>query len=396
MPDSLGPWKGSRHNPAMHGFAPPAARAGDGGLGVLHVIDSGGLYGAERVLLALAVEQARRGLEPTVGLLRPMHAIAAAAERAGIPCRVLSLGPPWSAGGAIVDAARELGARIVHSHGFKSNILLGALPRPRRRGLAVMTTIHGWTETRALSRMALYGRLDRALLGRLDAVVFVHDGAARAGDVDVTRLRRTAVIANGILAPELRRELLGAPRSGLAASLDELAGGRPLVLAAGRLSPEKGHRDLVEAIGELRASGVDVCCVILGEGPCRAELARRCRELGLGEDSVLMPGFSEMDEELLRRASVFCLPSLRENMPLVLLEALEAGIAVVATRVGGVPALVGERSGRLVPPGDSAALARALRAAIASGVAPATGTTVRFPSAPMAEKYEALYRQIVA
>src|SRR5262249_32895645 len=187
------------------------------------------------------------------------------------------------------------------------NILLGALPRSRRRGLAVVTTIHGWTDTRALSRMALYGRLDRALLGRLDAVVFVHEGAARAGGVDVTRLRRSAVIENGLLAPELRVRVLGAPASGLAARVDELARGRPVVLAAGRLSPEKGHRHLVEAIGELRASGDDVFCVLLGEGPCRLELAARSLEPGLGEESLFMPGFSELADALAGRATPSCL-----------------------------------------------------------------------------------------
>ena len=366
------------------------------GLGVVHVIDSGGLYGAERVLLALAVEQARRGLEPSVALLRPTPALSAAAERARIRCRVLSLGRLWSAGGVIVDAARTAGARIVHSHGFKGNILLGALPRPRRRGLAVMTTIHGWTETKPLSRMAWYGRLDRALLGRLDAVVFVHDGAARAHGVDVSRLRRSAVIENGLLAPELRREVLGAPKAGLAARIDELAGGRPVVLAAGRLSPEKGHLHLVDAIAGLRAGGLDILCVILGEGPCRPVLERRCRELRLAETSVFMPGFSELDEAILRRASVFCLPSLRESMPLVLLEALEAGTPIVATRVGGVPALVPDGAGRLVPPGDPIAMAHALVDVAGEGRRPAPPTGARFPSAPMAERYEALYREIVA
>jgi len=365
-------------------------------LRVLHVIDSGGLYGAERVMLALAVKQAADGMAPVILLLRPAPLVSDAAARAGIPCTTLSATRAWLTALNLLAAVRSHGADLVHSHGFKGNILLAALPRRLLGGVPVVTTVHGWTETTVFSRMAWYGRLDRALLGRCDAVVFVHRDAPRWYGIDAQRLARAAVIENGVMPSAERRRVMGPPASGLAERLARAARGRPVLLSVGRLSPEKGHRYLVLAVAELRRAGHDLLCVVLGEGGCRAELEQLGRDPYVGRDALRLPGFSELDDEVFAQATVFCLPSLTEGMPLALIEAMGAGLPIVATPVGGVPAMVAGAGGcRLAPPADPRALAGALAAALSEPRPGPRPNLERFSSERMAREYGALYREVL-
>jgi len=101
--------------------------------------------------------------------------------------------------------------------------------------------------------------------------------------------------------------------------------------------------------------------VIVGEGPLEAELKGQAAALGLTVD---FPGSRSDVPDLLAAAAVFVLPSAWEGQPLVLQEALRAGVPIVATRAGGTPALVGEDAAVLVPPGDPDLLARAVRAVL--------------------------------
>lgn len=134
------------------------------------------------------------------------------------------------------------------------------------------------------------------------------------------------------------------------------------ILNVGRLAPVKGQALLVDAIAQLGKRGVDVHCRIVGDGPEREQLARRITELGL-HDSVELTGPVGQDQirELYEQADVFCLPSFREGLPFVLIEALSMELAVVATRIMGIPELVTDgRSGLLVTPARVDELAEAL------------------------------------
>jgi colanic acid/amylovoran biosynthesis glycosyltransferase len=134
------------------------------------------------------------------------------------------------------------------------------------------------------------------------------------------------------------------------------------VLNVGRLAPVKGQAVLVEAIAALRERGVDVRATIVGAGPERAALERRIGELGV-EDRVELTGAVGQDRvrELYADADVFCLPSFREGLPFVAIEALAMGLAVVSTRIMGVPELIEDgTSGLLVSPGRPDQLADAL------------------------------------
>jgi colanic acid/amylovoran biosynthesis glycosyltransferase len=136
------------------------------------------------------------------------------------------------------------------------------------------------------------------------------------------------------------------------------------ILAVGRLEREKGHAILLEAVAELYAEGVEVVLEVVGGGSARERLIARARQLGI-EAQVSFSGKAGQDtiRERYAEADLFCLPSLGEGVPVVLMEAMAMAVPVVATRVGGVPELIEDGvSGRLVSPGSSTALARAIAA----------------------------------
>jgi glycosyltransferase involved in cell wall biosynthesis len=136
---------------------------------------------------------------------------------------------------------------------------------------------------------------------------------------------------------------------------------RPIVLAVGRLAPQKGFATLLAAAVRWRDLGPEPLLAIVGEGPLEAQLRRQAAELGL---TVQFAGSRPDVPALLASAAVFVLPSLWEGQPLIVQEALRAGVPIVATRAGGTPELTGEDAALLVPPGDPDRLAAAVRSVL--------------------------------
>lgn len=156
--------------------------------------------------------------------------------------------------------------------------------------------------------------------------------------------------------------------SRIAEHRDDHAGARPVILAAGRLIDKKGFDTLIEACARLQARGLVFECRIFGTGPLEAELERRAEAAGL-TTMVELPGWAPAGQllEAMGRAAVFAMPSRvaaggdRDGIPNVVLEAMAAGLPVVATNVSGIPEAVShETTGLLVEPDDVPALADAL------------------------------------
>ena len=134
------------------------------------------------------------------------------------------------------------------------------------------------------------------------------------------------------------------------------------IVSIGRLSAEKGHRYLIEALAYMNRKhiGVKANLVLIGDGPERASLEQQVSALGL-RDQVLFTGHQADTAPFYSGAELFVLPSLSEGSPLVLLEAALARAAIVATSVGGVPETVShEHSALLVPPRQPEALGDAM------------------------------------
>jgi glycosyltransferase involved in cell wall biosynthesis len=198
----------------------------------------------------------------------------------------------------------------------------------------------------------------------------------------------TARAADLVLAPsaataeEVRRDYLGGlgGRPARVGVIPNVTGGLPVEPAArpvdeapgyllfvGRLRIRKGVEVLLEALRSLRATQPGACLLVAGDGEHRASLERRAAELDLGS-AVRFLGRCDAGRVrgLLRGACALVVPSIYEGMPLVVLEAMEAGVPVIASRVSGIPEVVADgRTGWLVPPEDPERLAAALEAALA-------------------------------
>ncbi|MBB3228578.1 glycosyltransferase involved in cell wall biosynthesis [Luteibacter sp. Sphag1AF] len=135
----------------------------------------------------------------------------------------------------------------------------------------------------------------------------------------------------------------------------------PIILYVGNLKTSKGCVDLVEAMPEVIAAHPTVRFVVIGSGADRQAMIQRANELGCAEHLDLRGAWPHAQlPDWFRAATLLCLPSHNEGVPNVVLEAMACGTPVVATRVGGIPEVVPDYAGALVPPHDARALAHAL------------------------------------
>ena len=239
-------------------------------------------------------------------------------------------------------------------HGYKANIV--GRVAARRAGIPAVAVSRGWTgENR---KVKAYEWLDRRHLRFMDRVVCVSDGqAAKVRRWCRVPESRIAVVRNSArlstfenVDPDSRRTLLGVFPSDTALSR--------VVLAAGRLSPEKGFGVLVDAAATVCRAHPKAGVVIFGEGVLRPELEAQISARGL-TGRVVLPGFRTDLDSLITAADVVVLPSFTEGLPNVALEASAAGVPVVATAVGGTPEVIADdETGFLVPPGEPDLIAR--------------------------------------
>lgn len=235
---------------------------------------------------------------------------------------------------------------LIQSHGYKSHVL--CLILKILTGKPWVAFVHGWTTENL--KMRLYKWLDFILVRFADRIISVSENTA-------TRLgpmidHRVEIIPNAV--DEAEYDLNHDP--GEVRGRFDVTGDDILLCTVGRLSPEKGHEFLVEAIGAKKKELAGVKFILVGDGPCRKDLERRVRQHGL-EETVFFAGYSNDMSAYYAACDGLVLPSLSEGMPNVALEAMLFGKPVLATRVGGVPEVVEEAcSGYLVPHGDSEAL----------------------------------------
>jgi glycosyltransferase involved in cell wall biosynthesis len=251
-----------------------------------------------------------------------------------------------------------------------------------------VSTVHGFIGGGLRGRV--YEWMDRLALRRFDAVVAVSRPL-------VDRLTRAGVPAPKIqLIPNGRAPGRPATRDE-ARRLLGLAASTRVVGWVGRLTPEKGPDILLEAAASLP---VDVHVSLVGEGPMRADLERRAESLGL-DSRVRWHGIVDSADRLLSAFDVVVLSSRTEGTPMVLLEAMAAGVPVVASAVGGVPDVVSDREAILTPADDPRALAAGIVAALDRG--DPTESRVEAARARLRsdydleawlDRYEAVYRRL--
>ena len=326
---------------------------------VLHLINTFSVGGVEMHLLSLVQRLPRDRYDVTVAYFREeaqeARSLVPDFQRLGVP--VVDLGMPhWRDVWALARLRKVLKRgrfHLVHTHLFRADVF--GPPLARMAGVpAVVTSVHN-TE-RFFKNPAV--RLALRLANRhVDRVVAISQ-AVKASLVDDVGLPedRIQVIHYGIAMDREGQPSRVAIRDRLGVPQDALVIG-----TVGRLSRQKGHRYLLEAFPRVLGRWPDARLLIVGHDDerLRPELQALAQRLGIGE-RVLLPGYME-GAEAMEAMDLFALPSLWEGFGLVMLEAMRAGLPVVASRVGSLPEIVEEgETGLLVPPADSEGLASAV------------------------------------
>ena len=328
-------------------------------LNVLHLRDTHEIGGPGKTILEThrAIDPARVRLQLAVFLTKDESGdtpFVRAARDCGMPvhfiCGHNQYDPRYIS--RVAALVRGLGVDIVHAHEVKSDVIaLLASPLCRAR---LVTTLHGWIGNSRKQRTLI--RLDKHVVRWFDRVIVVSSPMHRevvAAGVAPGRLR---LLHNAIVLENYRRT---GRRGFLRERFGRLPEG-PVVASLGRLSAEKGHADLVEALAIVARGGHRFTAVLAGDGPERGRLEAQVRRLGL-EDAVWFPGYVKDAACLLEEVDLMVLPSHTEGLPNAALEALAMEVPVLATRVGGTPDVVADgETGRLVEPRAPEALASGL------------------------------------
>jgi glycosyltransferase involved in cell wall biosynthesis len=321
-----------------------------GPLQILHVDSERTWRGGERQVLELMRRQRGIGDRPHLAA-PPDSALAARARGEGFPVHPVSMRGTWDLA-AVVSLARlhrALRPDLVHWHAARAHALgaMAALlaPGPAR----VLSRRVDFPVRRSIGSRILWALPVEAIAAISEGV---RDALARSG-VDRARVR---VVPSGIdLSPFDAPVDRAALRARLGMAPDVL-----VAIQASALAPHKSQTDLLKAAAAARDRAPTLRIWIAGEGSLRNALEAEHRALGLGT-MVRFLGFREDVDDLLRAADLFVVSSYLEGMGTSTLDAMAAGLPVVATRVGGIPEIVSEEtSGLLVPARDPEALADAM------------------------------------
>jgi glycosyltransferase involved in cell wall biosynthesis len=357
---------------------------------VLHLHKLTGVSGSEAHLLALLPALRERGVDARfLGLDVPgtdANRFYDALDRLGIPHRSVRCGPDVSPRMArdVVRAVRAEQPDFVHTHLVHADVYGGIAARVL--GIPTISTRHN--DDRYL--LGPFRYVDRAFARPARRLIAISDAVRRF-------LERAGHDPAKLVTIRYGLDDLPAAASDPTPAAAGIPAEAPLALAVGRLIEQKDHGTLLRAFARVRSAVPEARLAILGSGPLEAETRRLVAELGL-DDAVTLPGRTDI-RDWLERADVFVHTSRWEGFGIVLLEAMLAGLPVVATRVSAVPEVVADgETGLLVEPGDDTGLADALGALLGDGArAAALGEAGRkrardeFSVARMTERTLAVY-----
>jgi len=322
---------------------------------ILHIISSGGMYGAEAVILNLSRTLNEGPHRSMLGVFsnssNPNLQLHECATKQGIesyliPCKGQI---DRKAIACIRELVQRTGAEVVHAHGYKADIYVYfAL---RTSGVPLVSTCHTWYDNDL--KAIFYGVLDRLILRAYARVVAVSEDVRQRLLKSGVRAKKISVIRNGI---DLR------PFDRAAALVkDELGWGAYQVVGlVGRLSIEKGVDIFLHAAARVLAQCPDAKFIVAGDGPDRAGLETLIDQLGI-RGSLRLLGRRDDMPSLYASLDVMVSASRQEGLPIAILEGMASHLPLVATAVGEVPSVVHNgRTGVIVPSEDPEVLGAAI------------------------------------
>ena len=356
---------------------------------IVQLVEDLELGGLERLAVDLALAQHGAGHQVWVYCVFGAGPLAGSLEAAGIPVVPFHKSPGFSISTVLAMAKRLRADRIDIIHGHNPGVHHYAALAARLAGVPVcVNTRHSVTTSKGLPYQERYFRWVRPLTSQVVLVCdFVRRGLERKLGYPP---EKCSVILNGIpLAPFLARPASPGAR-------------RPRFRfgTIGRLVPAKGHAILLEAFARVRQAAPEAELSIYGYGDLQENLSAQIASLGL-EGQARLEGRTANSAQTLQDLDVFVFSSVNEGLPLVILEAMAAGLPIVSTDVGGIPEVLPKESAWLCPPGDVEALAGAMLQAVKCADLRERGEIARRLAANrhglehMAAGYQELYKRLL-
>ena len=315
---------------------------------VVYALDIGG---SETLARRLALGLTRRRYACSLYAVHNHGPLADLLRADGIPCRAFMRKGKWDIGPLLrlVQQFRADGTKVVHTHHL-GQLLYGGLAG-RLAGCRVIHTEHEYftlMRPRAQQLLRLLTRLADRVTAVAEPVRNFLEGTVRipAG--------KLITIENGV---EIHQYEAAIPYN---REEWDLRNSDMIIGCVARLSPEKGHTVLLRAFRKVINRHPLARLVLIGDGEERERLQHLAADLSIGP-FVRFLGLRADVPEVLAACDLFALPSIQEGFPMVILEALAAGKAVIASEVGAIPDVIRHgATGMLVPPGDADALANAV------------------------------------
>lgn len=381
---------------------------------VLHLISSGGFYGAERVVITLANEQKKQGLDVYIGVFKnfrnPHLEIVQNAQRYNLSTNIFDCKGKFDVRtiSNIRSFLKENKINIINSHGYKSNFY--ALLSILKMDIKKITTCHNWLGDSL--KIGFYKWLDKTLLNKFDKVVVVSDVLKEEVLKSGISEEKLKVIYNGtdinkfkLPNSNYQKQALNSEEQ-MVNSKDKIRRkfgikeDEKVVGTVGRLTEEKGHRYLVKAAEKVITEFPNIKFLIVGDGPLKDSLQSMAYSLQL-ENKVIFTGIRDDIPDILKIMDIFVMPSLKEGMPMALLEAMAAKKPVIAAKVGAIPKIIEDGyTGLLVDSGDERKLSNLIIELLrneekASFLAQNGCQKIKskFSSKKMAEKYIKVYSE---
>lgn len=318
---------------------------------VLHLLNHAGQGGSEQYIRTLIQSMEREQVESELAY-HEHGPLAQWAQEKGLPVHQLEMNSPFdrAAVAALARLCRERKIDVIHTHYLRENYI-ALQAKGRLPGVRVIYTYHILTENSAVQKLC-----NRILSLRQDAAIAnCSAGAARLAENGVPK-GKIRLVYNAV-DPELWQDRSSTLRSELGVG-DETF----LFLFAARLVEGKGHDWLLDSVKRLKGrTGHPFRLVLAGEGPLRAQLEEKTRQLGL-TDVVNFLGFRKDMSNLYHGVDLTLCPSESETLSLLLLESLACATPALATNVGGIPDILSAEHdcGAMVPYGDVGALTDAM------------------------------------